>query len=567
MAENFLINVSPSVSDYEKEEESATLQRLNNEINELRFHNLKFIKENKDLKTEIDIMKVKLNKISQVKNLENEILTEKLTIAEQNVLLKAREVQNLNSIIEKNKNQLLTIQHLTEENKNLSHDKETLNENIKQKELLIHQLQLQIQKHLQTVNEANNIKNNIQSERVNIINENMHLKEQNETLRNNNESYLKQINDLKKLNETLHNNLKQIDTTHLENYNKDLNKAIDSMKKKNDINIKSEVNSMELLYKAKIEFLTEQNNDLTHKVKTLNDTITSKSKAYDTLSLETSKQINTLNEQISYLTLQLQIRNEQCNSLTTFNDSNTQIIKQMNSENEALHEKLKVLKEELLTQAENHMQKQTKTKALLSLSETQNKNYEQIESELDKVLCNTTLISTNDESSIKFIKALNEIPTNNKRRISQCLLLAQRIQELSTNITKLNTEIKTLQTELTKTNQERDMYMSLADKVQQPYEKLLLDLKQQNDQIALLNNINLDNENKFKYIMERNTELENKNKELENDLKTVLGNRRKIDDLEYIVKSYLEEQQQLQELTKGKYGRSTFGASSKQKQK
>ena len=67
--------------------------------------------------------------------------------------------------------------------------------------------------------------------------------------------------------------------------------------------------------------------------------------------------------------------------------------------------------------------------------------------------------------------------------------------------------------------------------------------------------------------MERNTELENKNKELENDLKTVLGNRRKIDDLEYIVKSYLEEQQQLQELTKGKYGRSTFGASSKQKQK
>jgi hypothetical protein len=58
-----------------------------------------------------------------------------------------------------------------------------------------------------------------------------------------------------------------------------------------------------------------------------------------------------------------------------------------------------------------------------------------------------------------------------------------------------------------------------------------------------------------------------KNKELENDLKTVLGNRRKIDDLEYIVKSYLEEQQQLQELTKGKYGRSTFGVSSKQKQK
>ena len=47
MAENFLINVSPSVSDYEKEDESATLQRLNNEINELRFHNLKFIKENK----------------------------------------------------------------------------------------------------------------------------------------------------------------------------------------------------------------------------------------------------------------------------------------------------------------------------------------------------------------------------------------------------------------------------------------------------------------------------------------------------------------------------------------
>ena len=72
MAENLLINVSPSVSDYyEKEDESTTLQRLNNEINELRFHNLKFIKENKDLKTELDTLQVKLNKISKVKNLEN----------------------------------------------------------------------------------------------------------------------------------------------------------------------------------------------------------------------------------------------------------------------------------------------------------------------------------------------------------------------------------------------------------------------------------------------------------------------------------------------------------------
>ena len=46
----------------------------------------------------------------------------------------------------------------------------------------------------------------------------------------------------------------------------------------------------------------------------------------------------------------------------------------MNNKNKALHEKLQVLKEELLIQAENHMQKQTKTKALLSLNATQNKN-------------------------------------------------------------------------------------------------------------------------------------------------------------------------------------------------
>ena len=144
MADNLLINVSPSVSEYEKEDESATSQRLNNEIRELRFHNLKFIKENKDLKTELDTLKVKLNKISQVKNVEIEILTEKLTVAEQNVLLKIREIQTLNTIIDQNKNQLLTVQHLTEENKNLSHDKQNLNDNIQQKDLLIKQLQLQV---------------------------------------------------------------------------------------------------------------------------------------------------------------------------------------------------------------------------------------------------------------------------------------------------------------------------------------------------------------------------------------------------------------------------------------
>lgn len=47
---------------------------------------------------------------------------------------------------------------------------------------------------------------------------------------------------------------------------------------------------------------------------------------------------------------------------------------------------------------------------------------------------------------------------------------------------------------------------------------------------------------KIKCVMEHSKEIEAKKEELENDLKTILTNRKKIDNLEYIVKSYMEQQ-------------------------
>ena len=51
---------------------------------------------------------------------------------------------------------------------------------------------------------------------------------------------------------------------------------------------------------------------------------------------------------------------------------------------------------------------------------------------------------------------------------------------------------------------------------------------------------------KIKTLLEYNSSLEKKASELESDIKTILTNRKKIDDLDYIVKSYIAQEKEYQ---------------------
>ena len=170
---------------------------------------------------------------------------------------------------------------------------------------------------------------------------------------------------------------------------------------------------------------------------------------------------------------------------------------------------------------------------------TSNKNYEQIESELDNVLSKNMIKSTNDE---KLIKAMETLPMNKKKRISQCLILAQRLKEVINENNKLNNEIINLENEKNSFKEQKEIYENINQKTQEPYDFILKKLNK--NEILLKDKTNEleDLKNRFKIVMEENKNLSDKYNEIENDLRTVLLNREKIDRLNEIVTNYIQQE-------------------------
>ena len=172
----------------------------------------------------------------------------------------------------------------------------------------------------------------------------------------------------------------------------------------------------------------------------------------------------------------------------------------------------------------------------------ENKNYSQLESEIEKIICDSTILSVDDD----FAKIISEIPTNSKKRINQVMLLSHRLKEFADALHQLTNENNILQTELKKAKEENNVLVNLNEKIKQPYEYLLIQMQKKDDLISHLSSMNEDLNKKIKTLLEYNSSLEKKASELESDIKTILTNRKKIDDLDYIVKSYIAQEKEYQ---------------------
>ena len=65
---------------------------------------------------------------------------------------------------------------------------------------------------------------------------------------------------------------------------------------------------------------------------------------------------------------------------------------------------------------------------------------------------------------------IKDIPTTSKRRISQCLILANKLKLAALENEKLKDFNKKLEKEISSLNQEKDLYKGVSEKAKQPYE-------------------------------------------------------------------------------------------------
>ena len=490
--------------------------------------------ENTNIKNEI----IKINNIK-----ENEIKTLlKETQFKTNLKLKEQDIENFKKQIEEKKKEKIDYEHLKETNRQLNSENEKLKETLNNLNKVVENLNLDVKKYKDQNEEINGKNKTLKNDRAFVLNDAFISKEKNKDLEIENEKLRNQNNEYKKLNDNLLRKIETYDDLKEKEYKERLEKMKENLEKKYKEDLEKMNDNLSKLTETKIKFLSQQNNELKEKLSKTEKKLNELYLSNDNLSLETKTYINSLKDEIEYNKIQMKIKDEDLNRLNNVYNDNIDVIKMLQNEINILKEKNKVLLDEFQKMISQEKNNEMLLNNKIILLENKNKDYEQFESELDKLLLNNTIITLNDEKTIEFMNKLKNLPENNKKRISQCLLLVTRIQELNIEIHNLQKENLELINQNKKLNEESFINKNIANQMKDPYEYILIQLEEKNN-LVQQNKIELDDLNKkLKAALSENEFLTSKLNETEKDLKQIMNNRSQIQNLEVLVRKIVKEE-------------------------
>ena len=521
---------------------SLVCKKLAAELNILQYKNLKIKKEKNDEKEKNSILKLNLHRINLVKENEIGIMNAKLERSEAKREECEKTIERLNKELESTKEKVFNYEAMREKIKDVEKENRIMHENLDKVNSLNKTLIEENKKKEGDIELITAQRDEYKKERVYILNENLMLTEKNKDMKETIEEKEKTIKELKEERDKLNRVIMQYD----QDKENEINERLMQLKEQYNNELQKEINktkeSVSTYYESKVKYLTEQNIELkdknTKQAKNTKNALNSN----DTLTLETNNQINILKDEISSLNINIKIKEEDINRIQKLYENSYTLIEVLSKENSSLKEKIKVYKEELINQKKDSCDKLNLFKEENARLKEENKNYSQLESEIEKIICDSTILSVDDD----FAKIISEIPTNSKKRINQVMLLSHRLKEFADALHQLTNENNILQTELNKAKEENNVLVNLNEKIKQPYEYLLIQMQKKDDLISNLSSMNEDLNKKIKSLLEYNSSLEKKASELESDIKTILTNRKKIDDLDYIVKSYITQEKEYQ---------------------
>ena len=521
---------------------SLVCKKLAAELNILQYKNLKIKKEKNDEKEKNSILKLNLHRINLVKENEIGIINAKLERSEAKREECEKTIERLKQELDSTKEKVFNYEAMREKVKDVEKENRIMHENLDKVNSLNKTLIEENKKKESDIELITAQRDDYKKERVYILNENLMLKEKNKDMKETIEEKEKAIKELKEERDKLNKVIMQYD----QDKENEINERLMQLKEHYSNELQKEINktkeSVSSYYESKVKYLTEQNIELKDKNTKLTKNTKNTLSSNDTLTLETNNQINILKDEISSLNINIKIKEEDINRIQNLYENSNTLIEVLSKENSSLKEKITVYKEELINQKKDSCDKFNLFKEENARLKEENKNYSQLESEIEKIICDSTILSVDDD----FAKIISEIPTNSKKRINQVMLLSHRLKEFADALHQLTNENNILQTELKKAKEENNVLVNLNEKIKQPYEYLLIQMQKKDDLISHLSSMNEDLNKKIKTLLEYNSSLEKKASELESDIKTILTNRKKIDDLDYIVKSYIAQEKEYQ---------------------
>ena len=521
---------------------SLVCKKLAAELNILQYKNLKIKKEKNDEKEKNSILKLNLHRINLVKENEIGIINAKLERSEAKREECEKTIERLKQELDSTKEKVFNYEAMREKVKDVEKENRIMHENLDKVNSLNKTLIEENKKKESDIELITAQRDDYKKERVYILNENLMLKEKDKDMKETIEEKEKAIKELKEERDKLNKVIMQYD----QDKENEINERLMQLKEHYSNELQKEINktkeSVSSYYESKVKYLTEQNIELKDKNTKLTKNTKNTLSSNDTLTLETNNQINILKDEISSLNINIKIKEEDINRIQKLYENSNTLIEVLSKENSSLKEKITVYKEELINQKKDSCDKFNLFKEENARLKEENKNYSQLESEIEKIICDSTILSVDDD----FAKIISEIPTNSKKRINQVMLLSHRLKEFADALHQLTNENNILQTELKKAKEENNVLVNLNEKIKQPYEYLLIQMQKKDDLISHLSSMNEDLNKKIKTLLEYNSSLEKKASELESDIKTILTNRKKIDDLDYIVKSYIAQEKEYQ---------------------
>ena len=521
---------------------SILCKKLQKEIDSLNYKISILTKKNLDLQSENTNIKNEIIKINNIKENEIKTLLEKETQFKTNLKLKEQDIENFKKQIEEKKKEKIDYEHLKETNRQLNSENEKLKETLNNLNKVVENLNLDVKKYKDQNEEINGKNKTLKNDRAFVLNDAFISKEKNKDLEIENEKLRNQNNEYKKLNDNLLRKIETYDDLKEKEYKERLEKMKENLEKKYKEDLEKMNDNLSKLTETKIKFLSQQNNELKEKLSKTEKKLNELYLSNDNLSLETKTYINSLKDEIEYNKIQMKIKDEDLNRLNNVYNDNIDVIKMLQNEINILKEKNKVLLDEFQKMISQEKNNEMLLNNKIILLENKNKDYEQFESELDKLLLNNTIISLNDEKTIEFMNKLKNLPENNKKRISQCLLLVTRIQELNIEIHNLQKENLELINQNKKLNEESFINKNIANQMKDPYEYILIQLEEKNN-LVQQNKIELDDLNKkLKAALSENEFLTSKLNETEKDLKQIMNNRSQIQNLEVLVRKIVKEE-------------------------
>ena len=525
-------NRTNSIQKYE-----SVIQKYVIEITDLKKQIYQLKGDNITLQEENSLLRLEKEKISKIKENEISTLNEQLLSYEtQNKKLTHQNQQHVNTLDEYTP-KIMQYNELNDKYKKILKE----NESLLTSNTSLNEVIAQLKK--------DSVEQTSKTELMALENQNLKqdqvflrkTKDANETTINALRNQIQQLeNDLRETR--IHNQayIDKLTDKHLSldtNYKQKINDELNEMKAQHDKEKQQLKTHYDELTLQKTTYLQNELNDYKSKNTKNEKIIKDKDELINTLTLQYNNLNNETNKELSYLKLQLNIKTEELSTRNNLYDEQYAMLSLLKNENDALKEKVDLLRGELIKKEGDFRIEVSDHKAQIAVLKEKINVYDNIENELDNVIKDNTIAGETTNNDVTAV-----LPTNSKKRVNQCIALANKVKLLTIENEKLKNMNEQLHKQLTALRDENEVYKSVADKAKQPYSYLVKNLQDREIDIFNLKFENEQKEQTIRRLMKENELYEDKVVNLGNDLKRICNNREKLENLENVITSFIHNE-------------------------